>query len=298
MSFIRTRSGISNLHLFYGAEVVVFTEGGEQSLSLSEVDEGSRNTKSVDVKFWRDVLRVNGFDVKSEFRPVGSKKTLKQLCERVVSGEVDNVVVAMDRDMDGMLGRTFDSPRILYTKGYSWENDAFSQDLTKSQIDAMMMLVENPEEIEEGINKVYEDFKKIGRHLIVLEFVFRRKGVRFLSGFNGERFFNSKRSPFIDKVQVHSVLREKKNEIDRPVINAVRRFDVCPLMGVYGKLVMALSMTVVNYVCRIYGGVKSIPQEFLVCSMLERFVLKISDNPDDYYSHIARALLDDLGAHG
>ena len=58
MSFTRTNAGLSNLALFYSVDLIVFTEGGEQSFSFDEVNEGRFNKTSVDIKFWCNIILV------------------------------------------------------------------------------------------------------------------------------------------------------------------------------------------------------------------------------------------------
>ena len=56
MSFIRTKSGLSNLAMFYGVDLMVFTEGGSESFTYDEVIKGKFNGQSVDIKFWSSIF--------------------------------------------------------------------------------------------------------------------------------------------------------------------------------------------------------------------------------------------------
>lgn len=193
MSFTRTRSGISNLRLFYGADLIVFTEGGAKSFSSEEVEKGEHSTCSVDIKFWNYIFLANNFDRKVKFRAIGSKTVSKSICEKIISNEVNNVAVARDRDLDEHLGLIFDSPFILYTKGYSWENDVFTKELTYEQIESMLFMAEIPEEVWVELDDIYDDFRRIGKSLAKLEIIFRRSGVQFIWSVNGDRFFDGKK---------------------------------------------------------------------------------------------------------
>ncbi|MCG8090566.1 MAG: hypothetical protein JAY62_12515 [Candidatus Thiodiazotropha endolucinida] len=295
MAFLRTESGLSNLRLFYDSEIVIFTEGGERSLSIADVEGGACNQSSIDAVFWRNVLRASGYDAQIEFRPVGSKSTLNIICQKILDGEIENVAIAADRDMDGVVGGVYQSPRIMYTKGYSWENDVFTKELTQKQIESMLLLVNVPAQVQETIEDAYANFEVIGRHLARIEVLFRQQGVRFISECGGERFFNGKKSPYIDKGQIAKLINEKKTLVQRPLVSPNPQLDLCPLMSNYGKLIKALSIAVITYVCRTFGDIKSIPIDMLTSSMLERFIRKIEASADEYYTGITHDLLSDLG---
>ena len=160
MSFTRTSSGLSNLHLFYDSDLIVYTEGGTQTFTLEDIQKGSYSRNSVDIKFWKHVFEINGFEKKVSFRAIGSKTASKSICEKIISGEIHNIIVAKDRDLDEYVDSMFNSPFILYTKGYSWENDVFVKDLTYEQINSMLLTAETPEEVNSIIDKAFNDFKR------------------------------------------------------------------------------------------------------------------------------------------
>lgn len=109
--FTRTELGLSNEHLFYGVEFVVYCEG--------ETVEGE--AASLDEAFWTKIFNSVGRSVRC--KSIGSKSHLLPLAEKIAKGEVDNIVVALDRDYDHLLNKTVCHPRIIYSYGYSWESD-------------------------------------------------------------------------------------------------------------------------------------------------------------------------------
>ena len=116
--FLRTRSGLSNRARFTRSDYTVYVEGGG----------GIAGAGSSDVNFWEDVLRINRPDLKFTIRPHGGKPQLESIAIKVQAGEINNTIVAMDADYDALLGELIVHPNILYTYGYSWENDAFDSD--------------------------------------------------------------------------------------------------------------------------------------------------------------------------
>jgi protein involved in ribonucleotide reduction len=290
MSFTRTNAGVSNLHLFYDAEIIIFTEGGAKSFSADEIENDQYSTSSTDIKFWGSVLKFNGYDKKIQFRAIGSKTSSKSICNKIINGEVRNVAVAKDRDLDQYISGLVDSPFILYTKGYSWENDVFTKDLTMSQIKNMLFEPDLNEEIISIINSSYDDFRFYGKHLIRLEIIFRKNGVKFISDFNGERFINLNNFPVIDRKQVKKVLSSKKEGIVRPVVSGLNTTSICPFLSNYGKLIEALSIAVIRYICKKYSTHKFIPKLMVEASMIERFAQKMSMEKDYYYFRIVNRL--------
>ena len=126
MRFQRSNSGLSSLYLFYGVDAIVFVEGGRENLSLDAVRQGAFNEIAHDAKFWSKLFSRFLPRLKFKFRPVGSKTTLKELADLVATERVRNIVVCMDRDFDNFVGQLIQHPRVAYTYGYSWENDAWS----------------------------------------------------------------------------------------------------------------------------------------------------------------------------
>jgi len=290
MSFSRTASGLSNLHLFYSVDLIIFTEGGERSFTIEDVEKGNYNHISADIKFWKYVLSANNFSKKVQFRAIGSKTICKLICHRIVSGEVKNVAVAMDRDLDEYFEEIFESPFILYTKGYSWENDVFTKDITYKQITSMLLMDDMPEKVKNTIDQAYQNFEKVGYKLIKLEIIFRTYGIKFISDVRGEKFFNGNKCIFIDKKQIKHLLDDKKKELPRPIY-LERSFKISNFyLSIYGKLLKSFSLSVIHYICRKYTNIKSIPSDLIVSAMIERFGYKIKNKKDIYYFNLVERL--------
>lgn len=116
MAFERGPLGQKNRALFYDVDVVVYVEGGREVGSKIE---------SFDSNFWRVVFSVFRPDLKVRIVAKGSKTTLTQIASDVAQGLLENVIVAMDRDYDFLLSRHMEHNKIIYTYGYSYENDVY-----------------------------------------------------------------------------------------------------------------------------------------------------------------------------
>lgn len=292
MSFTRTNSGVSNLPLFYDADIIIYTEGGSKSFSIEEVEQGQFNKSSTDIKFWSGIFENSNFDKKVYFRALGSKSASKSLCEKILSGEIRNTVVTRDRDLDGLCPNSelFDSPFILYTQGYSWENDVYVESHTIGQIKSMLLEQDLPENITQLIQDSYRKYVNNGSRLLKLDLIFRSQNKKFLTEVSGERFFNPKKSIYLNNQPLLSFIRQKKDELERPVNFEVDLSDVCPLMYNYGKLLCSLSINIINYICKKYSGYKSIPKQIIEVNMIERFHNKQGNEPIQYYDQLIEKL--------
>jgi len=83
MTFMRSRAGVSNQHVFHRSDAVVYVEGGSRTYSHAEVRGGKSGNTSTDILYWQSVFRAMAPDRIFHFKPVGSKGTLRQLAEDV-----------------------------------------------------------------------------------------------------------------------------------------------------------------------------------------------------------------------
>jgi len=291
MSFTRTNSGLSNMALFHGVDIIVFTEGGEISYPFIDILKGKFNETSVDIKFWSGIFNTYGFDKEVEFRALGSKTATNKICELLSEGKISNIAVARDSDLDDFIGNKVQCPHILYTKGYSWENDVYQKELVEEQIKSMIFTNKIKNEYVEAIEKSYAEFYKQAFRLLKLEVLFRSSGIRLITDCKGERFISGKSLPLINMAQIQTVLNKKKPSLPRPASLQGIALDKCPITFSYGKLKEALALANVNYIIGKLEGVKSLPKDLIVSSMIDRYFRKSEQVKDDYYSEIIGNLI-------
>ncbi|WCE69225.1 DUF4435 domain-containing protein [Sulfitobacter faviae] len=118
MTFERTKSGQQNRAAFLGVDYVCYVEGG-----------GGFSDFSDDVVFWQTVLEVLRPDLKIHFLARGGKPELEARARDIISKGIDHALVAMDSDFDELLNDKINDRRVLYTHGYSWENDIFPKQM-------------------------------------------------------------------------------------------------------------------------------------------------------------------------
>jgi len=116
----RTSSGLLALHRFYGCDFVVFVEGGYAGDGEIHND-GDDDTP--DTMFWQRMFKEFARNPTFYFKSMGSKSALLHYVKAILEDDIPTLVVCMDRDFDHVSDKLVMHPRILYTRGYSWEND-------------------------------------------------------------------------------------------------------------------------------------------------------------------------------
>ena len=120
MIFERTKSGQENRASFLGVDIVCYVEGG-----------GGANSHSDDVIFWRYIFSALRPDLRVHFLAKGGKPELEKRANDIIDKDIKFAIVAMDSDFDELLMEKIPDPRVLYTYGYSWENDLFCSEMLR-----------------------------------------------------------------------------------------------------------------------------------------------------------------------
>ncbi|HEX8580654.1 MAG TPA: hypothetical protein VF655_13805, partial [Allosphingosinicella sp.] len=65
-------------------------------------------------------------DISVKLTPRGGKPILERLARDILERDIEDTLVAMDSDYDDFRGRKIDDRRVLYSHGYSWENEVYA----------------------------------------------------------------------------------------------------------------------------------------------------------------------------
>lgn len=279
-SFLRTNSGLSNLKLFCQSDLIAYTEGGSKSYSLEEVIEGKYSKSSIDIKFWTCIFETLGCSKKITFRAIGSKNSGKQLTDKIISGSVKNSLIIKDRDLDDFLYSTVDHPNVIYTKGYSWENDVFTEEIT---LDLLGDLIDTPLEDDEisHVKNLYLDIENQLKKLIRLEIFFRQNGVSFLTDLAGEALINEKIE--FSKDFLFKRILEKAKEVSRPCKKGGFKREIYPYLDCYGKMVSILSYRIICFYSKKYNSQKSMPKDLITKFFIKNYKTFLESQNDEYY---------------
>ena len=151
--FERTKSGQQNRAIFFQTDLICYVEGG-----------GGANTHAADVTFWKQVFLALRPDLKVKFAPRGGKPILQKLALEIIQNDLMSTFVAMDSDYDDFRGKKIADSRILYTYGYSWENDIFCQQNITKVYAGISHCDDVREEVKEYFASAYSDIdQKLNR---------------------------------------------------------------------------------------------------------------------------------------
>lgn len=110
MTFTRSASGIANSSLFFGSDRTVYVEG-----------DGS------DERFWREVFHlIYKGPLKFHFKSVGSRTAVLPYAQNIACGITANAIAIMDSDFELLKCSALPIKNIVYSYGYSYENDLLS----------------------------------------------------------------------------------------------------------------------------------------------------------------------------
>jgi len=113
VTFMRTRSGLKNLALFFKKDVTLYIEGRSQ---------GGSGTVP-DVQFYSSLLAEVRPNVSFKIKCVGNKMAVFDYLSQIEDGEISTAIVVVDRDTFGIDISDLASQYKILTYGYSWEND-------------------------------------------------------------------------------------------------------------------------------------------------------------------------------
>ncbi len=290
--FRRTTHGLSNLALFYGVDLIFFTEGGDTAFSKQDVMSGSYSEHSDDINFWNKVLQKNNFKKTVQFRAIGSKTAGDEICDLIVMGQVQNICLARDSDLDYFFGRRINSPLVLYTRGYSWENDVYNRYLLRKLLRSTMPASVTFDEIEPIINECYRKFDRNVSRITYAEIMFRKEGKKFITTMAGERFLpNRGKVPHLKIDQVLKLIADNKHHLLRPVSSNVIYNELCCIRHTYGKLIESFFHALLNYINKEFLKLRStVSKDYLKRLILNMYSEDISLEDTEYYLDIIRRL--------
>lgn len=272
MSFLRTKSGLSNLHLFFGVDSVVFLEGGK-SLSIDEIKNGQHTNSSHDIRFWQCVFEVYRPKHTFQFRSVGSKQCVKQIANEIKDGVVTNIIVAMDRDFDNLNSAIIEANNVIYTYGYSWENDAWIKD---SVVDAITALTGScktsmKEEIDIISNFYKECFTRL-RWCILIDAILLQNGASFFNREQFMRYVNIKKNgiPSVNKEEIAFTFAQVKADRERPITRK-SQIPTLSLKDCFGHLFAEYAYRIMVYVLNELKKMPKLPKDYAAGIVVEKF---------------------------
>ena len=291
MTFHRSPSGLTNLHLFIGADVVIFVEGGHQSFTLDEVIDGSYSHSSVDLKFWQGMFSIFLRDGrKCEFRAIGSKLTLKSIAGLIINNQVLNVWVAMDRDHDYFHGELCIAPGILYTHGYSWENDVCSPEVIEDVFWTLAQIARGSVPVRVEIDSLFAQVCSQLQRAVYLDILIGFHGGSLLPRDKPDSMYKLSGphgKPSVNQEYLSKLIDQLRVAYPRPIFRPAE-ITLHVTRDCVGKIIACFYYRALQFLIKQYTSLGNIQKQIISNLMIEKFVSYMNqDRGGNIYAHYA-----------
>ena len=279
MTFRRTSSGLSNLHLFVGAQAVVFLEGGPISFTREKIEEGEFTSNSSDIRFWQALFAYYRPNGKYQFRSIGSKEAVKSIALDINNGNIRNVIAIMDRDFDNLTGEKITGNNILYTYGYSWENDCWSRETINSAVISLTGLCATKiNDVDTIVSELLNNFIRQIKNAVKADSLLLQNGASLFDREKPARYVSieSTGKPKLSMEQIKESFSESKNKVSRPIF---KRFDLAhnPLVDCFGHLLAYYSYRVLIYLVKKVYKLPNVAKDYATAVIVDKFILVLNN---------------------
>ncbi|WP_296097125.1 DUF4435 domain-containing protein [uncultured Agrobacterium sp.] len=166
MSFRRSNAGISNYKRFLKVDYTVYIEG-----------------KS-DVKYWKTMFEVFRPELRIDLKKRDGVKNLTDIVAGIANGSIKNVLVCRDSDYEVVSGEGVEHANIIYTYGYSFENDFFTAASAVSVVKFLSSEPVNSKLIKRAFSQYYRSLTKIGEWLLRMDISYGANGNNLINRSN------------------------------------------------------------------------------------------------------------------
>ncbi len=263
--FTRSNWGLTNRARFTGARYTVFVEGGG----------GNAGQGSDDVIFWKAVFARLRPDLALTLKPLGGKPQLENIARKVALGQVENTIVAMDADFDEILGEKIVCPRVIYSYGYSWENDALAFASVEAVLERLVKVDTLPPNISSAVEESYRSCLKRLEKFINADLYMRMLNSSLfprVSNGNFIRHVPQTLEPLVDIAPLRQCVVKTMSAIprgDRIAKPPVSIVD--PQIYLQGHSLMFLARKVVSYGVKLFGRSLNVTEDLLVQAIIPVF---------------------------
>ncbi|NNU81617.1 hypothetical protein HMH01_14345 [Halovulum dunhuangense] len=236
---------------------------------------------STDEIFWERVFSRCGKVV--HCKSIGSKSALKELARTIIDEDIDNVVIAMDRDYDDFKGNIIDHRYVIYTFGYSWESDA----LDSFNFDIVLSLFANTNS-SRSLHGDYTQFRaeqsKDLRRIVALDYKYidhvkplfnRRKPLSIM-------LLDQNKEPRINRVALLNSAKQMSSFQSAP-LSAYHYKTTCGIQRFFGKFIAKLIYNWFVFRTKSIQNARKPHFEVFMSVALSSIDLTDDKNPRNYY---------------
>lgn len=279
MNFMRTNTGMSNLHLFHGVDAVVFVEGGTTTLTVDQLSQGLYNSEASDIKYWQIVFRAFAAHKTFHFRAVGSKNTINEITDLIATSKVKHVLVARDRDFDHLTGALSAGPGIFSTFGYSWENDVWTAPIVFVTFKKFSSIPDKETEAQKLIDSEFTKVCKKLRGCVRADAILSFNKLEPIPRNDFLKVVRPNRGgpPTIPHDAVKTLVRERRLKT-RPQRLLGPTTKQSTLRDCYGHLLESFGYHLLVHTLKKFCGFKTTPKELLVPAAIDSFASALNLN--------------------
>jgi hypothetical protein len=284
MAFERSPLGQRNRALFLNVDAIVYVEGGR---GRGDKDE------SFDAMFWKKVFQAFRTDLRVKIIAKGSKQNIIALISQVGDSIIDNVFYAMDRDYDDLINKAIDGKNVLYTFGYSFENDIFSVANLPTLFENICPVFGGSEAIVEDVQSATAEFARDvwWAHLADLAGVITARAV--IDRKSPQKYFGSHSygaKPKILKTMLSSdVYKANADQTRVRVRNLPLTTNMLPRY-VVGHLYSAFVFKLMVYLHKLHSSTSKLTKDAVtaagVLTLCNHFLGADNSDIKSYYTHI------------
>lgn len=204
-----SNEALSVIHSFYGKKCMVYVEGDD------------------DVSFWDAIFEKAVSNDLYEIAPLGGiSGKLKKYIQKILKGEIRNVIIACDNDYTTYLNTApYSSPYIITTYGYSIENTMFCPSNIAVYLKRLSKSTNNYMDV---VTKWYDDFCEKAKLLLpydIANFINVWNGsTEPMTSFLGDnccRFLENPSSPQLDHGKITQYIDSHKGEYPDDMISSI-----------------------------------------------------------------------------
>jgi len=178
----------------------------------------------------------------------------------------------MDRDFDNLLDRMIQAPKVLYTFGYSWENDVWKREVLEEVFYTLCGVCRTTVTINSIAVAAFDSFERALRWPTYADFVSFMHGIPLLPRRSAQKVMRigGGMVPSIDKSAVRQCIRDAKLK-RTGAVTATVRVRTSPLVDCCGHLVSTFGYCLLVYLFKKFCKDKTYPRYLMDSVAIDKF---------------------------
>lgn len=276
--FSRTHNGLSNAAAFRRARLMVYVEGVTTTESSH-----SKGHYSADEFFWRALFRQFRPDLAITIKGCGTKEKTLEFAQKIAQDSPAATVVCLDRDYSFFYGTNIESSSVIYTHGYSWENDVICQDTIVKATENGTSLQNADEHIFAIAAPLFDRFERVGKLVGTVDVGCQQAGFPIQlkqRKYNSLIAADADNAPTLCRKRILHRIKEIKGK--RHVkFNSCRADNFYTFRNYFGKAVLYFCFCFSKHVHHHYGIKINQSFDFFAMNILRYFVTFIASSENE-----------------